>query len=278
MQTVAAEILPSHSDGAAYIDPYANGIRFDATFVSTVEVNSQRDNQEVREKVTKAIVAANNPSSKVVITVRLNTVCITNITDNSHVNYLITQIVYCGAHVHFKDKFFFIHSSKHNKSLFAQVYQLSDSDTVKLLTLTIARAFKISYEGWFSYVEKEVPKESPHYSHTAPARLNRANSVPAGIIDRFSTSPWPPAPKNRKNRPISLGGKPEILSGCPAVYKVQTVNSRTVHSVSLTIDMDREFRELAQSRSSPSYLPIDLPTTEVDQFNLCSVKKHWTPE
>ena len=64
------------------------------------------------------------------------------------------------------------------------------------------------------------------------------------------------------------------------MYKVQTVNSSTgsVHSVSLTVDMDREFRELAQSHSTPSYLPIDLPATEVNQFDLRSIKKYCTLE
>ena len=274
----AAEVLPSDSNDTVYIDPYAKGIQFNATFISSVEVNSQRDNQEVREKVTKAIVA-NKPSSEVVITVKLNTVCIRNNIDNSCVDYLITQIFYCGAHVDFKDKFFFIHRSKHDQLLFARVYQLLDSDTVKLLTLTIARAFRISYEGWFLYVEKEAPKESPH-AYATSARLSRTKSVPAGIIDRFSTSPWPSKSKDRKSRRLSFGDKPEILSGYPAVYKVQTVNSSTgsVHSVSLTVDMDREFRELAQSRSTPSYLPIDLPATEVNQFNVFSIKKYCTLE
>ena len=277
MEIAAAEVLPSDSNDTVYIDPYAKGIRFNATFISLVEVNSQRDNQEVREKVTKAIVA-NKPSSEVVITVKLNTVCIRNNTDNLCVDYLITQIFYCGAHVDFKDKFFFIHRSKYDELLFAQVYQLLDSDTVKLLTLTIARAFRISYEGWFLYVEKEAPKESPH-AYATSARLSRAKSVPAGIIDRFCTSPWPSTSKDRKGR-LSFGDKPEILGGCPAVYKVQTDNSNTgsVHSVSLTVDMDREFRELAQSRSTPSYLPIDLPATEVNQFDLRSIKKYCTLE
>ena len=278
METAVAEVLPSVSDDAVYIDPFSKGIQFNATFISSVEVNSQRDNQEVREKVIKAI-ASNKPSSKVVIIVKLNTVCIRNIENNSYVDYLITQIVYCGAHVHFKDTFFFIHQSKHDKSLSARVYQLSDSHTVKLLTLTIARAFKISYDGWFSHVEKEVPKESPQ-AYATSARLSRANSVPAGIIDRFSTSPWPSKSKDRRSRRLSFGSKPKIVSGCPAVYKVQTVNLRTniVHSVTLTVDMDREFRELAQSRSTPSCLPIDLPAAEVEQFNLCSIKKHCTLE
>lgn len=244
-----------------------------------MEVKSQRDNEEVREKVTKAIVA-NKPSSEVVIIVRLNTICIRNVIDSEYMDYLITQIVYCGAHMDFKDKFFFIHRSKHDKSLFARVYQLSDSDTVKLLTLSIAKAFKLSYEGWFLHVEKEGPKESPHAHamHTTSAGLSRAISVPAAVIDRFSTSPWPTISKDKKNRRLSFGDKPETLGGNPAVYKVQTVNSKTgsFHNVSLTVDMDREFRELAQSRSTPSYLPIDLSTTEVNQFDLCSIKKHCT--
>lgn len=278
METAVAEVLPSNSDNTVYVDPYIKGIQFNATFISSVEVNSQRDNHEVREKVTKAI-AANKPSSKVVIVVKLNTVSIRNTADNSYMDYLITQIVYCGAHAHFKDTFFFIHQSKHDKSLFARVYRLSGSDTVKLLTLTIARAFKLSFDGWFAYVEKEVPLESPH-AHDAFARLSRAKSVPAGIIDRFSSSPWPSKSRDRESRRLSFGSMPEILDGCPAVYKVQTVNSKTnsVHSVSLTLDMDREFRELAQSRSAPSCLPTDLPATEVDQFNLCSIKKHCTLE
>ena len=239
-----------------------------------MEVKSERDNEEVREKVTKSIVA-NKPSSEVVIIVRLNTICIRNVIDNECVDYLITQIVYCGAHVDLKDKFFFIHRSKHNKSLFARVYQLSDSNAVKLLTLSIAKVFKLFYEGWFSHVEKESPEGSPHIhaTHATSVGLSRAISVPPAVIDRFSTSPWPSKSKDKKGRRLSFGDKPEILGGNPAVCKVQTVNSRThsVHNVSLTVDMDREFRELAQSRSTPYYLPIDLSTTEIDQFDLCSI-------
>ena len=263
-----AELIPNEDD------PFTKGVQFNATFISSVEVKSQRDNEEVREKVTKAIVA-NKPSASVVFIVKPNTLCIRNMIDHTREDYLITQIVYCGAHIEFKDKFFFIHRSKHDKSLFARVYQLSDSDTVKLLTLTIAKAFKLSYEGWFLHVEKEAPNESPN---ATSARLSRAKSVPTGVLDRFNSSPWPSNSKAKKIRRFSFGDKLEIPSGNPAVYKVHTSNSRTgsVHSVSLTVDMDREFRELAQSRSTPSYLPMDLPATELNQFNLHAlIKKHF---
>ena len=73
METVVTELSPSDSDDTVYINPYAKGIRFNAMFISSLEVNSQQDNQEVRQKVTKAIVA-NKQSSEVVIIVKLNIV------------------------------------------------------------------------------------------------------------------------------------------------------------------------------------------------------------
>ena len=76
METAVTDVLPSDSDDTVYINPYAKGIRFNAIFISLVEVNSQRDNRKVREKVAKTI--ANKPSSNVVIIVKLNTVCIRN--------------------------------------------------------------------------------------------------------------------------------------------------------------------------------------------------------
>ena len=253
-------------------NPFAKGIQFRAKFVSSVKVRSQRDDKKVREMVTEAILA-NEPSLDVVFIIKLNTLRIKLIKENTNVDYLMSRVVYCGAHADFKDTFFFIHRSKHDRSLFAEIYKLSDSDKVKLLTLAITKAFQISYEGWSEHVKKreqEIPTENSIDAEDEDTRKMRARSIPQGVLDRHSTDPWPPKCKDGMKHRSSFGDKSQLPTGNPAVYKVQAVDPRTdsIHHVSLTADMDREFRELAESRSNPSFLSTDLPSTEIIQFDL----------
>ena len=128
-------------------DPFARGIPFSAQFVSTVDVDSLRDNEEIRKKVKERILKLDFNVDDVLLIVKSNTLRVKKLATNDVVDYLISRVVYCAAHKDCKDTFFFIHRSKHDKSLYAEIFRLSSPEKVKALTLSIAKAFQISKQG-----------------------------------------------------------------------------------------------------------------------------------
>lgn len=260
---------------ATVSDPFARGIQFNAKFVNSVEVKSQRDNEEVRKRVAEEI-RTSDPSLNVnaVFIVKSNTLRIKNLTQNTIVDYLISQIVYCGAHMEFKDRFFFIHRSKHDRTLFAEIYRLSSAEKVKALTVTIAKAFQISYRGWIADMMKSQEDEVPSDDLNSDNNIGlRVRSVPPGVLTKPSIAPGRSSHVCRRH---SFGDECEPPTGSPAVYKAQAKNEQTgsTHDVTLTVDMNIEFRELAESRSNPDILSTDLPPHELSHFDLNSVKQY----
>lgn len=269
------DAMLSLSDNLAISDPFARGIQFNAKFVNSVEVKSLRDNEEVRKRVAEKI-RTSDPSlnTNAVFVVKSNTLRVKNLTQNSTVDYLISRIVYCGAHTEFKDRFFFIHRSKHDRTLFAEIYWLSSAEKVKALTLTIAKAFQISYRGWIADMmmnrEDEIPSDSSNSDNNIKLRVR---SVPPGVLTKRSITPGRSSDICRRH---SFGDECEPPTGSPAVYKVQAKNELTgsTHDVTLTVDMNIEFRELAESRSSPDILSTDLPSHELSHFDLNLVQEY----
>ena len=216
------------------------------------------------------------PDSVKVI-VKSNTVRVKNLTRNTTTDYLISRVVYCGAHKDFKDRLFFIHRSntKHDKSLFAEIFWLSSPDKVRALTLLIAKAFRISYVGWNSdmmqnRVDDNESLSSEDSSDDDPSR-RRARSVPLGVLAKRS-SPW----NIKRICSRSLCGESKRFTRSPAVYKVLSKNEQTgsTHNVSVTVDMNMEFREQAEACSQPDILTTDIPTQEVNNFNFDLVKEY----
>ena len=265
----------SSFQGVSVSDPFAVGIPFSARFVSNVEVQSLRDNAEVRSKVAEKITSVDADLDSVKVIVKSNTVRVENLSKITTTDYLISRVVYCGAHKDFKDRFFFIHRSKHNKSLFAEIFWLSNPEKVRALTLLIAKAFRISYTGWNSdmmqnRINDNESLSSEDSSDDDPSR-RRARSVPLGVLTKQS-SPW----NTKRIRSQSLCGKSKRFTRSPAVYKVLSKNEQTgsTHNVSVTVDMNMEFREQAEACSHPDILTTDLPPGEVNNFNLDLVKEY----
>ena len=278
------------SEDPALNDPFARGIQFNAKFVGHTEVKSQRYNETFRKKLVEIIQTAKGSPQEVVFVVKSNTLRIKYLTQNSTVDYLISRVMYCGAHTDFKDRFFFIHRSKRDRSLIAQIYWLSSSDKVKALTLTIAKAFQISYMGWISDMsrnrdDKTLIKSEETSGHgnrdnetpsetleTSGPTKGRARSVPPGVL----TKSRDPVRRARIVRRHSYGDESEPPTHIPAVYKAQAKNRQTgsIHDVSLTVDMNIDFRELAEACSTPDILSTDLSPQEVNQFNLSSIREY----
>ena len=243
--------------------------------MNSVKVKSLRVNEEVRKRVADEI-RTSDPSLNVnaVFVVKSNTLRVKNLTQNITVDYLICRIVYCGAHTEFKDRFFFIHRSKHDRTLFAEIYWLSSAEKVKALTLTIAKAFQISYRGWIADMMRNRKDEITDDSSNSDNNIGlRVRSVPPGVLTKPNITPERCSHIRRRH---SFGDECEPPTGNPAVYKVQAMNEQTgsAHDVTLTVDMNLEFRELAESRSNPDILSTDLPSHELSHFDLNYLKEY----
>lgn len=279
-------------------DPFVQGIHFNAHFVASVEVKSKKDCPEVQQKVKDAFEftqKTKKPQRKVVITVKSNMVCVKDIASKITDEYPIYLVAYCGAHGELEDIFFFIHKTNIDRAMFAEIFRMSDASKVKALTLTTAKAFNIAYKGWMSTKSKKERisnkgSESPLVQRKASGSLQKmAPGLAASSVGRSFT---PPAPRREdpitkevkeaaKKRRGSFGDdliKFEMGGAIvnPVVMRVQAQNERTgsTHDVSLTDDFDKEFQELAESRSRPDLLSTDLSSDQTDNFNLDSIKAY----
>ena len=274
-------------------DPFVQGIHFNAHFVASVEVKSRRDCPEVQQKVKDAcefMQKTKKPLRKVVITVKSNMVRVKDIGSKITDDYPIYLVAYCGAHAELEDVFFFIHKTNIDRTLFAEVFKMSDPSKVKAATLTTAKAFNIAYKGWMSTKNKRERvsnkgSESPMVQRKASGNLQKmAPGLAAASVGGSFT---PPAPRREdpvakaaaRPRRGSFGDDPQTKGGAvvnPAVIRVQAQNEVTgsTHNVTLTDDFDAEFQELAESRSRPDLLTTDLPTDQTDSFDLDSIKAY----
>lgn len=284
-------------------DPFAQGIDFHAHYMASVEVNSKQDSPEVQQKVKEACVASKKTAKsmrKVVISVRSTSLRVkdtnTKITDD----YPIFLIAYCGGHAEFEEVFFIIHKTRLDKQLRAEIFRLSNEQKVKAVTLTVAKAFNIAYKAWLT--EKRMKEKSDTIaaqrgseSPLMPRRhlgSSGANGKPSNLtklapgVAKVAGPYTPPAPRkpsenqeSSRQRRGSLGDEPKHKEGAlknPAVVRVVAKNERTgsTHNVTLTDDFDKEFQQLAESRSRPDVLRTSLAVDETDHFSMEEIKAY----
>ena len=276
-------------------DPFVQGIQFNAHFVASIEVKSKRDCPEVQQKVKDAcefMKKTKKSLRKVVITVKSNLVRVKDIGSKITDDYPIYLVAYCGAHAELEDVFFFIHKTNIDRALFAEVFKMSDASKVKALTMTTAKAFNIAYKGWMSAKSKgervtNKGSESPLVQRKASGTLMQkmapglAAASPGGsFTPPASRREDPEVRQAARQRRGSFGDDPlQFQKGSklnPAIIRVQAQNEVTgsTHNVSLTDDFDKEFQELAESRSRPDLLSTYLPADQTDSFDLDAIKAY----
>lgn len=291
------EILDTESK-----DPFVQGLDFHAHYIASVEVNSKQDSPEVQEKVKQVCTASKKTSKsrKVAITIRSTSLRVKDTSTKITDDYPIFLIAYCGGHEDFSDVFFFIHKTKIDKQLRAEVFKFSDENKVKAVTMTVAKAFNIAYKAWMT--EKRQREKSDTIAATrgseSPLIQRRQLGNPGGAgkpshltkmapgVSRGVGPYTPPAPRKpteeqeaARQRRGSFGDDPQAKEGAlkhPAVVRVVAKNEKTgsTHNVTLTDDFDKEFQQLAETRTRPDVLRTSLAVDETDHFSMEEIKAY----
>lgn len=275
-------------------DPFIKGIPFTVYYCASAEVQDQTNSPAVQETV-RELYESSKVFRKAILTVRSHCLAVTDVATKMTDSYPIFLVAYCGGHAETKDSFYFIHKTKLDKTLRVEVFRCSNPEKVKAITITIAKAFNISYKAWMiekKKREKEKASKAKLNGSESPA-LARKNLPPTGkssnltkIAPGIATggTHTPPAPRkpNQEMEPVgrtrsgSFGDKPApSRMQNPAVVRAMTHNETTgsTHNVTLTDDFDKEFQELAELRSQPEVLRTSF-SEETDHFNFDDIKAH----
>ena len=244
-------------------DPFVKGIQFSLQYCGSSEVVDKHNSPEVQESVYQVCEIAESKSlRKTTITVKSHCLCVTDTATKVEDSYPIFLVAYCGGHEHISNCFFFIHKTKLEKTMRVEVFRCSNASKVKAITLTIAKAFNISYKAWMmkqKALEKNSTKctgnESPTLQRKQP-QGHLAKMAPGVVTGGTYTPPAarkPPRPSGAeaapgRSRSGSFGDKPVVDN--LAVMRVTAHNQATgsSHNVTVTDEFDQEFQELAESR------------------------------
>ena len=269
-------------------DPFIKGISFKMQYYASAEVQDKTNTPAVQEAVFQVCEDVGKSSKslrKVILTVKAQSIIVTDVATKIKDTYPIHLVAYCGGHGVVEDTFFFIHKTKLDRDMRIEVFKCSSADKVKAVTLTVAKSLNISYKAWA--VSKEKPKkvdgsESPALQRkfvAQPGKSNLVKMAPGIATGGIYTPPAPRKPVSEppgRSRSGSFGDKPPLGPKNPTVVRAVAHNEITgsTHNVLLTDDFDAEFQELAESRVHPEILKTSLATDDVDYFNLDSIKAH----
>ena len=279
-------------------DPFLKGITFKAQYYASAEVEDNHNSPAVQEIVWEVCEESKRESGsrsmrKVVLTVKAQCLTVTDTATKVMDTYPIFLVAYCGGHGEVRDCFFFIHKTKLEKKMKVEVFRCSSPGKVKAITLTVAKAFNISYKAWIMKKKKNElaaaaaaqknGSESPSLQRKAiqpQGKSNLAKMAPGVVTGGIYTPPAarkPPSGKteeSRRPRRGSFGDDPELKN--PAVVRAIAHNEKTgsSHNVTLTDDFDLEFQQLAESRTQPEVLRTSFIAEETDAFSFDTIKAH----
>ncbi len=270
-------------------DPFVQGINFSAHYVASVEVQSKQDSPEVQEKVRALCNDTTVKKRKACITVKSNSLQVTDTSSKVTDTYPIFLVAYCGGHPQFEDVFFFIQKTKLDHQLRAEVFKLADAQGVRAVTLTVSKAFNIAFKAWTS---KKKQRERANSKGSESPILQRKNSQPSGLTVKMApgVSPiaggyTPPPPRRPTTEEQETGRQRSGSAGesqandtaalkNPAIQRVIAKNEKTgsTHNVTLTDDFDKDFQELAETRARPDVLRTSLAVDDTDGFTMDAIK------
>lgn len=278
-------------------DPFLKGISFKAQYYGSADVEDNGNTPAVQEAVWEVCenskMESGGKSRKVALTVKAQCLTVTDAATKVTDTYPIFLVAYCGGHGEVQDCFFFIHKTKLEKKMKVEVFRCSSASKVKAITLTVAKAFNISYKAWIMKKKKKEQaaaatakngSESPalHRKAIQPQeKSNLARMAPGVVTGGIYTPPAsrkPPSGKIEEGiarpRRGSFGDDPELKN--PAVVRAIAHNEKTgsTHNVTLTDDFDLEFQQLAESRTQPEVLRTSFIAEETDAFSFDTIKAH----
>lgn len=281
-------------------DPFVKGINFKVQYFTSAEVKDNNNSPAVQETVWEICENAKRDSSikslrKVVLTVKAQSMAVTDSATKVTDTYPIFTVAYCGGHGEVEDCFYFIHKTKLEKVMRVEVFRCSSAGQVKAITLTVAKAFNITYKAWIMKKKKNeqaaatakkggiIGNESPALQRKAlqpQGRSNLAKMAPGVVTGGTYTPPAPRKPPSGnmegtgRARSGSFGDKPGPKN--PAVVRAIAHNEKTgsTHNVTLTEDFDLEFQQLAESRTKPEVLRTSFVEDETDAFSLDNIRAH----
>lgn len=271
-------------------DPFVQGINFSAHYLASVDVQSKQDSPEVQEKVKTVCIDTALKKRKVCITVKSNSLQVTDLSSKVTDTYPIFLVAYCGGHPEFEDVFFFIQKTKLDQQLSAEVFKLSDAQRVRAVTMTVAKAFNIAFKAWTTKKRQRERSNSKGSLGSESPIPQRKNSKPSTLTAKMApgvgppSGPYTPPPPRRpadeqeigRQRSGSTGesqAKQAILKN-PAIQRVIAKNEQTgsTHNVTLTDDFDKDFQELAETRARPDVLRTSLAVDDTDGFTMDAIK------
>lgn len=278
-------------------DPFVRGITFNLQCYGSAEVSDNHNTPAVQATVAEVCVTSRKPLRKVIMTVKSHCLTVTDVITKICDSYPIFLVAYCGSHGEIGDCFYFIHKTKLDKAMRVEVFKCSNNDKVKAITVTLAKAFNISYKAWMMEKKKKEKaklngsakgSESPSVQRRALApqqqgkKSNLARMAPGIATGGTYTPPAPRKPPSgavqpRRERRGSFGDEPSEASlKNPAVVRAVAHNEVTgsTHNVTLTDDFDQEFQQLAESRSGqPGVLRTSFSEDQTD-FNFDLIMAH----
>lgn len=278
-------------------DPFVKGIKFSLQYCASAEVDDRQNSPAVQETVYQLCEKVEAKAlRKTVITVKAHCLCVTDAATKVEDSYPIFLVAYCGGHEHISNCFFFIHKTKIEKTMRVEVFRCSDASKVKAITLTIAKAFNISYKAWLMKKKAAGKTSSSSLPPAAagsesPALQRKGLKPPQGHLAKMAPGVvtggnyTPPAPRSKppsgesegpavgRSRSGSFGDKPAMEN--LAVMRVTAHNMATgsTHNVTVTDEFDQEFQALAESRTKPDILRTSF-SEGTDSFSLDEIMSH----
>lgn len=277
-------------------DPFIKGISFHMQYYASAEVQDTHNSPLVQDTVWEAYENARKSSEsprKVVLTVKAQCMTVADTATKVTDTYPIFLVAYCGGHGEVADCFFFIHKRKLEKTMRVEIFRCSSAAKVKAITLTVAKAFNISYKAWIMKKKKQestaeksngvTGNESPALKRKVlqPQRKSNLAKMAPGVVTGGTYTPpavrKPPSGSTEdagRSRSGSFGDKPQLKD--PVVVRAMAHNEQTgsTHNVTLTDEFDQEFQKLAESRTQPEVLRTSFVEEETDAFNFDNIKAH----
>ena len=147
-------------------DPFIQGIVFPAIFIGTIEVEDRVGTDKTHNTVNKKLdevqkTKKDKDLKKVAIIVRAVSLSVRDIQSKSEVAYPIYVVSYCGNARDANTIFFFIHKSKEDQKIHAEIFKCSTEDKVVAITRTVSKAFSIAYKAWQMKKRQQQRGNSP---------------------------------------------------------------------------------------------------------------------
>lgn len=219
-------------------DPFVQGITFNTLFVGTVESPDRVGSEKVQNAVSVAVDEAQKsgkPLRKVAVVVKAVSITIRDVAMKSEQTFPIYLVSYCGNSRDVDKVFFFLHKSKLDHIVRAEIFKCESIDKVTAITRTVSKAFNVAYKAWCA--RKRMEKKKAGIDSPLLKRTTAANGVVAKEgVSEFYTPPVP-----RRQSPVKQGGvrrsgsfgnekQAAVRALLPGLQRVQIQNEQTGES------------------------------------------------